>query len=123
MSVRLPSFFWGIALASYCLLLYFLSDQSMLPVPYLFDSQDKLIHAVAYAGMAFLFWQLWRERLPLPWLAVSTVLFCSLYGISDEWHQSYVTGRDASILDWVADTTGAFLLTMLLYRRLITHLN
>ena len=31
----------------------------------------------------------------------------SLYGISDEFHQSFVPGRDSSVFDWYADTTGA----------------
>lgn len=32
---------------------------------------------------------------------------CSLYGISDEWHQSFVPQRSPDPLDWVADTLGA----------------
>jgi len=34
-------------------------------------------------------------------------VFTSLYGISDEFHQSFVPGRDSSVFDWYADTTGA----------------
>jgi VanZ family protein len=30
----------------------------------------------------------------------------SLYGVSDEIHQSFVRGRQADPLDWVADTLG-----------------
>lgn len=40
-------------------------------------------------------------------LAFSSIAFCSLYGVSDEWHQSFVAGRDSSHEDWVADTIGA----------------
>ena len=29
-----------------------------------------------------------------------------LYGLSDEFHQSFVSGRNASILDSIADTIG-----------------
>lgn len=28
------------------------------------------------------------------------------YGAADEWHQSFVVGRDASLLDWGADVVG-----------------
>jgi VanZ family protein len=31
----------------------------------------------------------------------------SAYGVSDEFHQSFVAGRDSEVLDWVADTVGA----------------
>ena len=37
----------------------------------------------------------------------------SLYGATDEWHQSYVPGRYAEVADWVADTLGALLATVL----------
>jgi VanZ family protein len=38
------------------------------------------------------------------------------YGISDEWHQSFVVGREVDSLDWVADTFGAALAMFLLAR-------
>ena len=35
---------------------------------------------------------------------------CSLlYGISDEYHQSFVPGREAGVADAIADTIGGFL--------------
>jgi len=108
---------WLLVLSGYCGLIYYLSSQSSVPVPYVFDAQDKLIHATAYAVMAWLFWQSWQGRFSRIYLLWLSVLFCSLYGISDEWHQSFVPGRDASVFDWVADTTGAFLLTMVMYKR------
>ncbi len=48
------------------------------------------------------------------------VLIASLYGISDEFHQSFV-GRDATVRDWLADTVGAVVmaaLILLLWRRM-----
>jgi VanZ family protein len=33
----------------------------------------------------------------------------SLYGATDEFHQSFVPGRSADVLDWLADTLGAAL--------------
>jgi VanZ family protein len=38
-----------------------------------------------------------------------SIAFCSLYGLSDEWHQSFVVGRESDFADWVADTSGAAL--------------
>ena len=40
------------------------------------------------------------------WMAV---LFCFLYGLSDEFHQIFVPGREASLGDAAADTIGGFL--------------
>jgi VanZ family protein len=31
----------------------------------------------------------------------------AVYGVSDEFHQRFVPGRNASIEDWVADVAGA----------------
>jgi len=106
-----------LCLLSYCGLIWFLSDQPVLPVPQLFHMQDKLIHAGAYAVMAWLLWHAGRVHLSAMLLATLTVLFCSLFGFTDEWHQYYVSGRQADVYDWLADTVGALLLTMVLYRR------
>lgn len=68
-------------------------------------------HFCEYAVLAFLlFWaQLsrgsWKGRLALS-LAISFIL-ATLYGASDEFHQSFVAGRDASVLDFAADAAGA----------------
>lgn len=35
------------------------------------------------------------------------VAFSSVYGLSDEFHQSYVPGRSPSVSDWIVDTIGA----------------
>ena len=51
-------------------------------------------------------------------VVIVSLSFCSLYGASDEWHQSFVPGRDADILDWLADTLGASIaLTYLHFRK------
>lgn len=90
----------------------------MLPLPDMFHWQDKLIHAAAYALMALIFWMAGkRAGMQLSLLVWSGVVFCAFYGASDEWHQSFVPGRDASPFDWLADTLGAFLLTLTLCRR------
>ncbi|NQU10004.1 VanZ family protein [bacterium] len=35
------------------------------------------------------------------------LVFTSVYGATDEWHQVYVPGRYPSGADWIADTAGA----------------
>ena len=107
----------GLLLTVYCCLIFLLSSQSKLPMPMLFSAEDKIIHALAYTLMALLAWMSFaREQRPLMIVFMISVLFCSLYGLSDEWHQSFVPGRDASFGDWLADTMGAALAAMAMVR-------
>ncbi len=104
-------------LLAYCGFLYWLSDQSYLPVPLDFPQQDKLNHTIAYGLMALLAWRCFAHWLPSPLpLALSTSVFCIAYGFSDEWHQSFVPGRSADAWDWLTDSaaaaTTAFWLTL-----------
>jgi VanZ family protein len=99
-----------IALIIYCGFIYWLSDQSRLPTPDLFDNEDKLHHFLAYFLMGVFAWRAF-SRLLLSRRAVFWVSFgfCSLYGLSDEWHQSFVVGRNSSALDWLADSIGGLI--------------
>ncbi len=97
-------------LLMYFLFIYWLSDQSSLPAPMWFEHQDKINHAGAYFIMALLAWRCFRHFICRPIIVFFlTVVFCSLYGFSDEWHQSFVEGRQSDVFDWVADTMGAIL--------------
>lgn len=106
----------------YCLIIYWLSDQATLPVPHLFSFQDKILHVGAYFIMGVLAWRSFRHLLNRSIiLALLSITFCSLYGISDEWHQSFVAGRFSDIADWLADTGGAALAVFLLYKQSVKH--
>ncbi len=97
-------------LTTYCSLIFWLSSKSVLPTPMLFTHQDKLHHLGAYFIMGVLAWRFFNDYLQKPWLVfMLSLCFCSLYGISDELHQSYVPNREADILDWIADTLGALI--------------
>ncbi len=94
----------------YAGLIFWLSSQSN-PLPFLpqgFLSQDKLLHALEYAVLAgLLFAGLRLAGLRTGLAIVVAVLAASVYGASDELHQSFVPNRTADVLDWVADTLGA----------------
>jgi len=45
--------------------------------------------------------------------AMTTILFCLSYALSDEFHQSFVSGRFASALDVLIDSLGAISFTIL----------
>jgi VanZ family protein len=74
---------------------------------------DKLLHALAYAGLALLVMRAWGRYWP-------SVLVVALYGASDELHQLFTPGRSSEVLDVAADLVGA-LVGAGLYL-LITHL-
>jgi VanZ family protein len=97
-------------LTFFCAFIYWLSDQSSLPDIQVFEWQDKIHHMGAYFIMAVCAWRAFRHFIDRHlFLAVISVIFCSLYGISDEIHQYFVPGRSSDIWDWVADTLGAIL--------------
>ncbi len=66
---------------------------------------DKIAHFSVYGLLATLLVRLGRGPRAV-WLAL---LATSLYGVSDEWHQSFVPGRSCEVADWMADTLGAVL--------------
>ena len=74
--------------------------------------KDYILHGTEYCGLYLLVFRAIHEGLESKpgrggyWLAaVLTVL----YGISDEFHQSFVPTRDASFWDVMADAAGAML--------------
>jgi len=74
----------------------------------LFSHQDKLHHLGAYFIMGILAWRFFNDYFKNSKTVIALSLcFCSLYGLSDEWHQSFVPNREDDLLDWVADTLGA----------------
>jgi len=89
--------------------IFLVSHQSRPPlslpsIPY----ADKVVHAAVFALLALLIarWRLSAGDAPRRALFVA-LLVTSLYGASDEWHQSFVPGRDPDPRDWAADTAGA----------------
>jgi hypothetical protein len=71
---------------------------------------DKIAHFSAYAGLGVLLCRAYLGS-GLSWAAAFwlAVLTASLYGASDEWHQSFVPNRSADPSDWLADSLGATL--------------
>lgn len=90
--------------------IFALSSRSTIPVPPGLAAELTSIvgHLATYALLAALIW--WAlEPLGVSAqrrfaLAVSGAV---AYGLSDEWHQSFVPGRDASVLDIMVDGIGA----------------
>jgi VanZ family protein len=61
---------------------------------------DKVAHFLTYAVLGFLT----TRASGIGWVGW---LIAATYGAVDEWHQSNVPMRDASLWDWCADALGA----------------
>ena len=69
---------------------------------------DKLVHGGLYLILGLsLAWGRGRTGSGVP--VVLLLLIGVGYGALDEWHQSFVPGRDVSVGDWVADSAGVIL--------------
>lgn len=97
-------------LVAYCALVYAVSALPSPAAPeYPFQWGDKINHALAYAMMCLLATRAGRafgDR-PLRARIVPAIVFCALYGATDELHQYFVPGRSCDALDWIADVVGA----------------
>jgi VanZ family protein len=104
------SLYW-LPLILYCLLIYI---QSANPSPDQIPSfpfVDKLLHFSAYAFLGILFYRAYQTlkiKNNLQMLILLSVVSATLYGVSDEIHQSFVPFREAEVADVIADMLGAF---------------
>jgi VanZ family protein len=87
--------------------------QSAKPSPELvpsFQFVDKLLHFAAYGILAILFYRAYRTlsfKDNIKIVMLLSVVSATLYGISDEIHQSFVPFRQAEVADAIADMIGA----------------
>jgi VanZ family protein len=104
-----PLWVWGPVAAQALAIFYLSSLPDLGPIPG--GVNDKTGHVLGYGVLAVVLLRAfaggrlggvtWRR-------GVGTILLSSLYGASDEFHQSFVPGRSPDPADWVADTAGAF---------------
>lgn len=106
---------------------YWLSSLPGLPRPedpalysvfyWVSPSVQNILHIPAYAALAWSWhWALRAWVRTFSALAICGCGIASLYGIFDEWHQSFVPGRFASFTDVALDCAGALLGTWLAAR-------
>lgn len=109
--------------------IFYLSSIPQRDLPTIdFPFIDKIVHLGIYGALGFVIsraltsrmrhdvsWERYRSRIFL------AVLIATLYGITDEFHQSFVPGRSVEALDVLADTVGATLggLLCIFYRYLV----
>ncbi|MHB1456328.1 MAG: VanZ family protein [Armatimonadota bacterium] len=89
--------------------IFYLSSQSSFDAVSYIRISDKLVHFILYAGLsAALFIGAYKAPFTMfinpYWLVFLLAIF---YGVSDEFHQSFVADRSVEFMDWLADTVGA----------------
>jgi VanZ family protein len=92
-------------------LIFWLSHQSRpVPVDIQIPHLDKVAHLAVFGVLAALTARpLLAAGLTARRAFLVAVVAVSLYGALDEWHQSFVPGRNPDPWDWSADTAGALL--------------
>lgn len=106
MSARRAFSLWGPVLLEAAVLFWLSSRTFLTSSP---AGWDKVAHFLAYGALCTLLLRaLHGGLLPLRLtLGLAAVALATAYGASDEFHQSFVPGRDASVFDLAADFLGA----------------
>lgn len=93
-------YLWPVIVAG---VIFAASSRSRVAAPEGIPHVDKVAHFGVYGLLATLLCRLkpgWRG-------AVLGLTGAAVFGASDEWHQTYVPGREADLGDWITDTLGA----------------
>jgi VanZ family protein len=94
-------------------LIFLVSAQSDLPGPELPESLLKVLtrksgHLLAYGCLAWLYWRALAQALPgSPLTSILSFALAVLYGVTDEYHQMFVPGREGKLTDVLIDGLGA----------------
>lgn len=82
------------------------------------DVINPLAHFFEYAVLGVLLANALSKSLPsggkgtraiVAWVVQGSIVLASLYGATDELHQSFTPGRVCDVADWLVDTAGATL--------------
>ena len=108
-------------------IIFVLSHMQGNQLPVGINGLDKFFHIIAYTtlGLTALFAvrTRWQQKPAITSLRV--ILFCLIYGISDEFHQSFIPGRMVSGFDLLADITGGIIavLSWFIWQKQKRHLS
>ena len=114
---------WWVPVYCYMGAIFFVSSlpkplPPSLQIPYL----DKGLHMVEYGFLGYLLARALASDSP-PALKrrfrIWAIFFAAVYGLSDEWHQSFVPMREASVADFFFDGIGASLGQLLFHLKSI----
>jgi len=79
---------------------------------------DKILHFGGYAFLGALVFRAFKASLSnykIMTMMIISIIISSLYGLTDEFHQSFVVFRSADILDFAADVCGSIFGVVIYY--------
>jgi VanZ family protein len=103
--------YW-LPLLAYVALIFILSSMPRLRPPVAFLNVDKVVHMGEYMVLGWLTGRALHTVPAFGGLAASglaAIALGAVVGCADEFYQSTVPGREASVLDWAADFLGVTL--------------
>jgi VanZ family protein len=127
------SLFWWVLVLTWCAIIFYFTESptftgentqkiidssvsgpqgSADQVKYLNFLIRKSSHLIAFGFLALL---VWKAMYPNRWAYIIAWAVTTLYGGVDEWHQSHIPGRSASINDVLIDSLGALVVLLLLF--------
>jgi VanZ family protein len=76
----------------------------------------KFVHASEYAFLCFLWWRALRTRLDRTTALMPAWLITVAYAATDEYHQTFISGRHGTWVDVAIDGMGAAIFVLLMFR-------
>jgi len=113
-----------IGVCAYCVLIFIGSSIPGTGVDTGPPGVDKLLHLIEYLILSFLLFSAMREEFPHApeiRLFLYSIVISSLYGLTDEIHQLFVTFRDCSVFDMIMNVIGSILGAFWAMRRSVTQ--
>jgi VanZ family protein len=109
-AVQIAARYW-LPLLAWMGIIFYLSSCPSLPgppEPWINLLLKKGGHFCVYGVLAFLWWRVLSRGRPRAWTPLlGALVLTTLYAISDEYHQSFVPGRQPRVVDVVIDASGA----------------
>ena len=112
-------FLYWVPVVLYAGLITVLSSLSKVEGPSFLELNDKLLHAIEYSVLGALCYRAYRYgvgSIESRFAVALAVLSAAVFGITDEYHQTFVPLREADIWDWGADVIGSFFGAIAWYR-------
>jgi VanZ family protein len=99
--------------------IFYTSSIPGVNIPSLFAYQDVIFHFFIYSLLAYFFSRALKNTysyIEVTKIIFFTVLFGIIYGLSDEFHQSFVAYREDSVIDVLIDSIATFVGSLLFTR-------